>query len=105
MQPPSEAKYSSQRFMNSLSGVYRSAQVFQQQFPARLQSAGPRVVKQNRGNGGQGVWKVKVLSVSDREHSMVCVLHARRGSIPEHIVSIGPPAEIFRLEDFFDAHF
>ena len=31
---------------------------FAQSFPARL-AAGPRVLKPNRGNGGQGVWKVE----------------------------------------------
>lgn len=37
--------------------LYRSAAEFNAAFPARLRSAGPLVVKQNRGNGGQGVWK------------------------------------------------
>ena len=27
-------------------------------FPDRLAQSGPRVIKQNRGNGGVGVWKV-----------------------------------------------
>jgi hypothetical protein len=35
--------------------LYRNARAFKDQFPERLQSAGPRVLKQNRGNGGQGV--------------------------------------------------
>jgi hypothetical protein len=38
--------------------LYRSAQGFRQKFPQRLRTAGPRVLKQNRGNAGQGVWKV-----------------------------------------------
>ena len=29
----------------------------------RGSTAGPRVLKQNRGNGGQGVWKVELVSV------------------------------------------
>src|SRR5439155_5728191 len=44
--------------------LYRTAADFNDGFPARLRSAGPRVLKQNRGNGGEGVWKVEL--VSDR---------------------------------------
>jgi hypothetical protein len=32
--------------------LYRTAAAFREAFPARLQSTGPRVLKQNRGNGG-----------------------------------------------------
>src|SRR5918912_2299575 len=35
--------------------LYRNAAAFRAEFPSVLQSAGPRVLKQNRGNGGQGV--------------------------------------------------
>ena len=38
------------------------------------------MLKQNRGNGGQGVWKVELLSGSSET---VQVLHAQRGSVPE----------------------
>src|SRR5579862_990033 len=62
--------------------LYRTPDEFEAGFPARLQSAGPRVLKQNRGNGGEGVWKVEW--VSGRE-STVRVLHARRGSVPEDV--------------------
>src|SRR4051795_1090379 len=41
--------------------LYRSPDEFHDAFPSRLQ-AGPRVLKQNRGNGGQGVWKVETVS-------------------------------------------
>jgi len=34
--------------------LYRTAAEFGDMFPSPLQSAGPRVLKQNRGNGGQG---------------------------------------------------
>src|SRR3979411_2914443 len=44
--------------------IYRTAGAFREEFPARLQSTGPRVLKQNRGNGGQGVWKVELVSPS-----------------------------------------
>jgi hypothetical protein len=66
--------------------LYRTARAFREEFPARLQSAGPRVVKQNRGNGGQGVWKVEVLSGSEGKSTLVRVLQARRGCLPEHLL-------------------
>lgn len=37
---------------------YRTGAEFRAQFPGRVRSKGPRVLKQYRGNGGQGVWKV-----------------------------------------------
>jgi hypothetical protein len=42
--------------------LYRTAAEFAAAFPPRVQSAGPRVLKQNRGNGGQGVWKIELVS-------------------------------------------
>jgi hypothetical protein len=62
--------------------LYRTAAAFRTQFPVRLRQHGPRVLKQNRGNGGQGVWKVEAASGSSDE---VRVLHAQRGSIVEHM--------------------
>jgi len=43
-------------------------------------SGGPRVLKQNRGNGGNGVWRVAAAS-GDR----VRILHARRGSREQEV--------------------
>jgi hypothetical protein len=60
--------------------LYRTGEAFREEFPPRLRTAGPRVLKQNRGNGGQGVWKVEWLS-----DATVRVLHARRGSVPETV--------------------
>ena len=40
--------------------LYRSAAELRDEFPARLQKTGTRVLKQNRGNDGQGVWKVEL---------------------------------------------
>jgi hypothetical protein len=65
--------------------LYRTAREFNEQFPQRLQSAGPRVLKQNRGNGGQGVWKAELVSATAHKAAIVRVLHARRGSVPEGI--------------------
>jgi hypothetical protein len=58
--------------------LYRSVGEFQDAFPGRLQAAGPRVIKQNRGNGGQGVWRVEASTTGD----VLTVLEARRGSEP-----------------------
>jgi hypothetical protein len=74
---------------------YDSAAAFRAEFPSRLRSDGPRVLKQNRGNGGQGVWKVEALPNADTK---VRVLHAQRGSLPEDV-----PFEAFlaRCEPYF----
>ena len=61
--------------------LYRTPAEFAAEFPNRLRAAGPRVVKQNRGNGGQGVWKVELAS----DPTMVRVLEARRGSTIEEL--------------------
>jgi hypothetical protein len=60
--------------------LYATAPDFRARFPASLGS-GPRVLKQNRGNGGQGVWKVELASTAAAgEDAPVEVLHAQRGS-------------------------
>jgi hypothetical protein len=64
--------------------LYRTTDDFRAAFPARLQIAGPRVLKQNRGNGGQGVWKVEAVAGARRADT-VRILHARRGSVPEDL--------------------
>jgi hypothetical protein len=58
--------------------LYRSVAEFHEAFPGRLQAAGSRVIKQNRGNGGQGVWKVETSKTDDA----LTVLEACRGSEP-----------------------
>jgi hypothetical protein len=78
--------------------LYRSPAEFEAEFPSRLQSAGPRVLKQNRGNGGQGVWKVELASPPAGKANLVRVLEARRGSVPEE----RPMAAFMaRCQDYF----
>lgn len=60
--------------------LYRDAASLHGEFPTRLRTAGPRVLKQDRGNGGQGVWKVEGLG-----GATACVLHAQRGGVPEEL--------------------
>jgi hypothetical protein len=62
--------------------LYRSPGDLAAEFPRRLQLDGPRVLKRNRGNGGQGTWKVELLPGRDR---VVRVLEARTGSMPEDL--------------------
>jgi len=61
--------------------LYRTAEAMRAELPARL-AAGPRVIKRNRGNGGQGVWKVERLA--DRGgRFLVRVLDATRDAAEE----------------------
>jgi len=77
--------------------LYRTAMEFRDTFPACLLSGGPRVLKQNRGNGGQGVWKVELVAPSaDR----VRVLEAQRGCVPEETALA---AFMRRCEGYFAA--
>ena len=79
--------------------LYRTAAEFHDEFPARLQKTGTRVLKQNRGNDGQGVWKVELLDrASSGADSKVRVLHALRGSVPEQLPLAG---FMSRCEDYF----
>ena len=61
--------------------LYRTAAEMRAALPARL-AAGPRVIKRNRGNGGQGVWKVQTLA-SRRNPPMVRVLDATKDAAEE----------------------
>jgi hypothetical protein len=56
--------------------LYQTAESMRAELPLRL-AAGPRVIKRNRGNGGQGVWKIEILP-SERDQSMVRVLDATK---------------------------
>ena len=69
--------------------LYRTADAMRAELPGRL-AAGPRVIKRNRGNGGEGVWKVETLA-GPRTPPMVRVLDATREA-PEELA----------LEDFID---
>lgn len=64
--------------------VYRSRDAFRMELPHRLKDGRPRVLKRNRGNGGQGVWKIELTSGTP-VGPHVRVLHAQRGSTPEEL--------------------
>ncbi len=69
--------------------LYRTAEAMRAELPARLVS-GPRVIKRNRGNGGQGIWKVEALA-SPANPSVVRVLGATEDASKE-----------MALDDFLD---
>ena len=51
-----------------------------------LLKSGPRVLKQLRGSGGEGVWKIEMgLSTSTGSESIIRVLHAAHGSVVEEM--------------------
>jgi hypothetical protein len=81
--------------------LYRDIRAFREEFPLRLRTAGPRVLKQNRGNGGEGVWKVEFMSMSGQDGAIARVLHAPRGSLPQEI----PLGDFMnRCEGYFANH-
>lgn len=63
--------------------LYRTAEAMRTELPQRLTS-GPRVIKRDRGNGGQGVWKVEQQSGDNNRAMLVRVLDATRDE-PEEL--------------------
>jgi hypothetical protein len=76
--------------------LYRSAEAMRVELPARL-ATGPRVIKRNRGNGGQGVWKVEALA-SAQGGPMVRVLDATKDLSED----LSLDAFLARCRDYFD---
>jgi hypothetical protein len=66
--------------------LYPSPEAMAAELPVHL-AQGPRVLKQHRGNGGSGVWKVELvdLPAASSNDPVVQVLHARRGSAVERM--------------------
>lgn len=86
--------------------LYNTAREFRTEFPMRLASAGPRVLKQHRGNGGIGVWKVALTAsasslpgVARRADAVVRVQHAH----PRDTATEDLPLRDFmeRCEEYF----
>lgn len=61
--------------------LYPTIEDLRQRLPRRLAAGQSRVLKQNRGNGGDGVWRVELAE----DHQAVRVTHARRGSVAEEM--------------------
>jgi len=62
--------------------LYRTPHAMRTELPARI-AAGPRVIKRNRGNGGQGVWKIERLP-NPRDRTAVRILDATKEA-PEDV--------------------
>lgn len=84
--------------------LYRSFEELRERFPAVLASSGPRVLKQNRGNGGIGVWKVELAGASDAgavtDATVVRVQGAEKRDEVTEDVTLG--AFIERCRGYFD---
>jgi hypothetical protein len=59
---------------------YRTVDELRSELPARLAAAGPLVLKQHRGMGGAGVWKVEA---DPGRPDRIRVQHATKGAVPE----------------------
>jgi hypothetical protein len=68
--------------------LYTSMDELRRELPAQLARGQVRVLKQYRGNGGNGVWKVRASSSPGR----LIVRHALRGSVEEEVA----------VDDFLD---
>jgi glutathione synthase/RimK-type ligase-like ATP-grasp enzyme len=60
--------------------IYRSGEELREQLPGRLADGKALVLKQHRGMGGLGVWKVELAG-----DGMVIAQHAARGAAPEEM--------------------
>ena len=85
--------------------LYQTVESMRAELPASL-AAGPRVIKRNRGNGGQGMWKVEALSGSPHR-PMARVLDATKDKSEEMPLDefIGRCAEYFEDDCVIDQPF
>ncbi len=67
--------------------MYYNMEQIRRELPIRLASGKSRVLKQYRGNGGDGVWKVEFMESASlpQPETIIKVRHAKKGSIEEQI--------------------
>src|SRR3546814_8827640 len=71
--------------------LYPTFRSLREAFLRCLAAGEPRVLKQDRGNGGNGVWKVELLSParggapSPAPDTRLHVRHAKRGTVEEEL--------------------
>jgi len=75
--------------------LYRTVEAMRVELPTRL-AAGPRVLKRNRGNGGQGVYRIETLTSLRRP--MVRVLDATKDASEE----LALDAFLERCDEYFE---
>jgi len=82
--------------------LYATFAEFQERFPARLAEGRPRVVKQNRGNGGIGVWKVVLVPAAATVPGRGAVVRVQHAA-PRDAVTEDVPLAVFidRCEPYF----
>jgi len=84
--------------------IYPTMQALRTALPRALAGGAPRVLKQIRGNGGNGVWKIECAAPARSTGSMLSdttqirVRHAKRGSA-EEVISLG--ALLRRFEPYY----
>lgn len=83
--------------------LYSNMEQIRRELPISLASGKARVLKQYRGNGGDGVWKAELMTTGflPQSETIVRVRHAKRGSIEEKITL---NAFIDRCEPYFTKH-
>jgi hypothetical protein len=92
--------------------LYCSMDQMAQEFPLRLAAGKARVLKQNRGNGGNGIWRIQLPTEGfangegfggaalPQPETVICARHAKRGCSEERI-TLG---EFYsRCEPYFSA--
>ncbi|QSO54050.1 Cj0069 family protein [Alicyclobacillus curvatus] len=65
--------------------LYKTSEELREQLPLRLARGESRVLKQNRGNNGMGVWRVELVDDTDTDTPEVRVIHALRNSTEEQM--------------------
>jgi Domain of unknown function (DUF6815) len=78
--------------------LHRTAAELANALPARLAEQTPLVLKQHRGMGGNGVWRVELDGPNGDSDSLLRVQHAVRESVPEQI---SLHAFVARCEPYF----
>lgn len=75
--------------------LYETFQAFQERFPARLEAGQPRILKPQRGNDGQGVWKVQWQEAGGTGHSSAVAMLVVQAAADDRV-------EIVPLPDFLE---
>ncbi|MDN3564359.1 Cj0069 family protein [Paeniroseomonas aquatica] len=87
--------------------LYETFEVFQKRFPSRLEAGRPRILKPQRGNDGQGVWKVELQHQAaphhpeTPDHWSITTLLVVQAAADDGIEAVPMPALIERCRPYF----